>query len=86
MKKGITRQNNPELFQILRDNCDFDTDHIPKHGMGTVHVKSEDMEGNLYECYTEWDYSWGIDWSYDQEWFQVEKHENICPCCGQKIK
>lgn len=86
MKEGITKQNNPELFQILRDNCDFDIDHIPKHGMGTVYVKSEDMEGNLYECYTEWDYNWGIDWSCGQEWLQVEKHENICPCCGQKIE
>ena len=84
--KTVTKESNKELFKTLRNNCDYDTSHIPKHGMGRVHVQSEDNEGNLYECYAEWDYSNGIEWEYDMiEWYEVNEHENICPCCGQEI-
>ena len=84
--KTVTKESNKELFKTLRNNCDYDTSHIPKHGMGRVHVQSEDNEGNLYECYVEWDYSNGIEWEYDMiEWYEVEEHKNICPYCGQEI-
>ncbi len=82
MQKSITQKNNEELYGILCEVCDFDNDHIPKHGMGEVIAYAE-HEGKFYECNTEWDYSWGIDWNDYQEWNEVKKIIKSCPCCGR---
>jgi len=81
---SITRKNNKELYDILCKDCDFDTDHIPKHGRGEV-IAYVEYKGKFYECYTEWDYSQGIEWDYSQgiEWNEVDEIIKTCPCCGK---
>lgn len=81
----ITKESNPELYKELTRNCDFDTDHVPKHGAGYVIAKAE-IDGIKYECHTEWDYTNGVEWDYGyQVWNIVEKFSNLCPHCGQKM-
>ena len=76
----VTKESNLELFEELCKNADFSTEHIPKHGAGNVIAQSE-YNGQKYECYAEWDYSWGVNWEYF-EWQKVDTFENECPCCG----
>ncbi|WCE28429.1 hypothetical protein [Vibrio sp. SCSIO 43137] len=86
MSNVITRSSDPELFKTLADACDFDNDHVPKHGSGTVICRAE-HEGKLYECEEVWDYSWGIDWTYSHaEWQEIPKDApKCCPSCGQEM-
>jgi len=81
----VTNESDTELFQELCEECDFDHDHVPKHGKGYVTPKSTLEDGRMFECGAEWDYSWGIEWDY-VEWRQVTKFTNNCPCCGQELK
>lgn len=82
---NITRENNRELYDILCGDCDFDTDHVPKHGKGEI-VAYAEHEDQKYMCYAEWDYSWGVEW-YDgyYEWQPVDEIIKECPCCGKPI-
>ena len=81
----VTKESDPELFEGLCDNCDFDTDHIPKHGRGYITATDTLVDGRKFTCNAEWDYTWGVDWEY-KEWVQIEEFENRCPCCNQLIK
>ena len=86
MSNAITKQNNPELFAILIDDVDIDTDHIPKHGKGFVTARTT-YEGKTYECETEWDYSWGIDWDSSQAWYEVDPNApKLCPTCDKPVE
>jgi len=80
----ITEKSDPELFVILCEAAEFDTDHISKHGKGHITAYAE-HEGQNYICYAEWDYSWGVDWEY-YEWQLTNSATKECPCCGQTIK
>lgn len=85
----ITKENNPELYQELCQNCEIDTSSIPKHGKGYGYPKVTLEDGRKFETdqQVEWDYNWGIEWEYTEvKWLQVEEFENKCPCCGQLIK
>lgn len=64
----VTIESNPELFEILKDGCDFDVSDIPKHGKGYV-VPEAKIDGNLYRYSMRlvWDYSWGI-----EEWCESD--------------
>lgn len=64
----VTIESNPELFEILKDGCDFDVSDIPKHGKGYV-VPEAKIDGNLYRYNMRlvWDYSWGI-----EEWCESD--------------
>ncbi len=64
----VTAKSHPELFKLFKDECDFDTSGIPKHGKGYVLPEFE-YNGKLYQYDQEvvWDYSWGI-----EEWMENE--------------
>ncbi len=83
----VTEKSDPELFQQLKENCDFDCSHVPKHGSGYVTPRTELIDGRKFECEEmTWDYSWGIEWEYTNPmWTQVKEFEKTCPCCGQSI-
>lgn len=72
----ITKINNPELFDLFIDGCEFDCSDVPKHGKGYVNPEVK-HEGKTYtySLTVVWDYSWGIeDWG-DGEWVAEEQEE-----------
>lgn len=75
----ITEVSNPELFELLKDGCDFDVSDIPKHGKGYV-IPEAEIDGKLYRYNMRlvWDYSWGIEeWGgSDGAWILVSESKS----------
>ncbi len=85
--KEVSKESHPELWQLLMDaDHDFVTDDIPKHGKGYVDVEVKLEDGRVFMSHPVWDYSWGIDWDYE-EWYQIDPDYEPpkCGCCGQVL-
>lgn len=80
----ITKTSNPELFEELREVCEFDCSHVPKHGSGEVNIYATRENGDAYEAEGVWDYSWGVEWDC-VTFTKVDKIVKTCPCCGKPI-
>lgn len=73
---NITYTENKDLWNTLVDVCDFENDHVPKHGSGYVDCKAT-YDGVEYYFNEDviWDYNYGIDWTEYRHgsWVKIEK-------------